>query len=635
MKKLYFLLLAFSLFITANAQIVNIPDAKFKAVLLKASSSDFIAQDLDRNDIKIDLNSDGEIQESEALQVVYLNLFASSISSLIGISKFINLKELDCSYNSLPSLDISGLTNITSLNCSGNFIPLESLNVSGLTNLKSLDCSDNQLTSLDVSGLTNLSSLSCGRNLLPTLNVSGLTNLTSLDCGDNLLPSLNVSSLTNLNYLYCYNNLLPSLDVSGLINLRSLYCSDNQIPSLNVSVLTNLRSLYCSNNQIPSLNVSGLTNLYSLYCDNNLLPSLDVSGLVNLETLNCSNNLLPSLNVSSLTNLTSLNCGNNLLPSLNVSGLTKLEWLTCNNNLLPSLNLSGLTKLQDLDCNNNLLPSLNLTGLINLSDLDCSSNQLTTLDLSGLTYLNRLDCSSNQLVDLILKGVNGVQVECSNNLFSQLDFSDTKGNIYLFCYNSPNLTNINLKNNSRDRIYISGKINLKYICADVNEIKSFQDEIDSYDNDININSYCSFTPGGDFYTIQGNQKFDSNNNGCDALDVIVPNLKFTITDGTTTGSLISDASGDYSIPVQAGTHTITPVLENSTYFTISPISKKVVFPTQSSPFIQNFCIKPNGFRPDLEITLLPLQPARPGFDAKYKIVYKNKGNTIQSATSYF
>jgi hypothetical protein len=34
MKKIYFLLLAFSLFTIANAQIINFTDAKFKAVLL-------------------------------------------------------------------------------------------------------------------------------------------------------------------------------------------------------------------------------------------------------------------------------------------------------------------------------------------------------------------------------------------------------------------------------------------------------------------------------------------------------------------------------------------------------------------------------------------------------------------------
>jgi hypothetical protein len=144
-----------------------------------------------------------------------------------------------------------------------------------------------------------------------------------------------------------------------------------------------------------------------------------------------------------------------------------------------------------------------------------------------------------------------------------------------------------------------------------------------------VNSYCSFTPGGTFYTIQGNQKLDSNNDGCDANDMAIPNLKYTITSGATTGSSISNASGNYSIPVQAGTHTITPKLENPSYFNVSPTTVNVTFPTQTSPFTQNFCITPNGVRPDLEVTLLPLQSARPGFDAKYKLVYKNKGNTIQ------
>jgi hypothetical protein len=141
-----------------------------------------------------------------------------------------------------------------------------------------------------------------------------------------------------------------------------------------------------------------------------------------------------------------------------------------------------------------------------------------------------------------------------------------------------------------------------------------------------------FTPGGDFHIIQGNQKIDSNKNGCDVNDLPIPNLKYTITSGTTTGSIISDASGNYSIPVQAGTHTITPKLENPNYFTVSPTTVNVTFPTQMSPFTQNFCITANGVRPDLEVTLLPLQPARPGFDAKYKLVYKNKGNTIQSGS---
>ena len=182
-------------------------------------------------------------------------------------------------------------------------------------------------------------------------------------------------------------------------------------------------------------------------------------------------------------------------------------------------------------------------------------------------------------------------------------------------------------------ISFSGNPTLKYICVDEKELSGIQKQATDYGySNCVVNSYCSFVPEGTFYTIQGNQKLDANKNGCDIYDIIMPNLKCTITNGTTTGSLISDASGNYSIPVQAGTHTITPKLENPTYFTVSPTSVNVTFPTQTSPFVQNFCITPNGVRPDLEVTLLPLQPARPGFDAKYKLVYKNKGNTIQSGS---
>jgi uncharacterized repeat protein (TIGR01451 family) len=58
----------------------------------------------------------------------------------------------------------------------------------------------------------------------------------------------------------------------------------------------------------------------------------------------------------------------------------------------------------------------------------------------------------------------------------------------------------------------------------------------------------------------------------------------------------------------------------------------VNFPTQTSPFNQNFCITPNGVHNDLEVVIIPLLPARPGFDATYKILYKNKGNTTLSGS---
>jgi uncharacterized repeat protein (TIGR01451 family) len=84
--------------------------------------------------------------------------------------------------------------------------------------------------------------------------------------------------------------------------------------------------------------------------------------------------------------------------------------------------------------------------------------------------------------------------------------------------------------------------------------------------------------------------------------------------------------------VHAGTHTFTPVFENPSYFEVSPVSSTVTFPTTASPFMQDFCVTANGVHPDLEVIIMPIGGARPGFDAKYKIVYRNKGTNTQSGS---
>lgn len=47
-----------------QAQIVNIPDTNFKAKLLAANTTNSIAADSFNNNIKIDINNNGEIEVS-------------------------------------------------------------------------------------------------------------------------------------------------------------------------------------------------------------------------------------------------------------------------------------------------------------------------------------------------------------------------------------------------------------------------------------------------------------------------------------------------------------------------------------------------------------------------------------------
>lgn len=589
MKKFYFTVLSFCLFCIANAQIVNVPDANFKAELLAADSTNTTAKNLAGDYFKIDADNDGEIQESEALNVSYLEVLNLNISFLSGIEFFTNLQELDCSSNQLTNLNVSGLDSLQILNCSDNI--LTTIDVSGLTNLQNLKCSDNQLTNLDVGGLTNLQGLNCSDNQITILNVSGLTNLQSLVCANNLLNNLNITGLANLQYVFCIYNQLSNIDLTGLTSLQSLNCTSNQLTNVDISGLVNLQNLYLSNNQLTNINVSGLTNLQVLHCSSNLFTNLDVSGLTNLSYLVCAINSLTNLNLSGLTNLGYLDCSINQLSNLDLSGLN-LGYLDCSDNQLTNIDLNSLINLQDLNCYDNLFTNIDVSGLTNLQNLDCSFNLLTNLDVSGLTNLGYLFCSFNQLANLFIK----------NDTNEFVDFS----------YNP----------------------NLQYICADESQLTDIQSQINSsgYGATCTVNSYCSFTPGGTFYTIQGNNKFDLNSNGCDTLDVEYPNLKLNFSDGTTNGNLISNTSGNYSIPVQAGTHMITPLLQNPTYFNVSPTTATVTFPVTTSPFVQDFCITANGVHNDLEINLLPTSFAVPGFDANYKIIYKNNGTQTQSGS---
>ena len=65
MKKLYFVLIGLLVFSGVEAQIINFTNPNFKSELLMASTYNGIAHDLNGNNVKIDTNSDGEIQLSE------------------------------------------------------------------------------------------------------------------------------------------------------------------------------------------------------------------------------------------------------------------------------------------------------------------------------------------------------------------------------------------------------------------------------------------------------------------------------------------------------------------------------------------------------------------------------------------
>ncbi|WP_293871928.1 T9SS type A sorting domain-containing protein [Flavobacterium sp.] len=573
-----------------------------------------------------------------------LNLFNSQLTSL-DVNNLPNLKKLNCGKNDLTSLTISNLLNLDTLNCAYN-LQLTNLSLSNLPNLKSLSCNGGvngsgttgTLTTLNVNGLTSLEFLDCQFNQLTTLNLNGLTNLKNLVYNNNLISSLTLNNLPNLVALDCSSNQITNLDVSNLTSLKSIACGGNLLTSLNLNNLPNLTNLNCNSNQLTQASITGvLTNLTDFNCNSNQLTSLDLTGFNNLKNLDCYNNNLTTLNLTGLSNLNYVQCSNNNLSALNLSGLNSLGALVCNSNQLTSLNLTGLNKLVSLYCSNNQITNLNLNDLTNLISLDCSLNQISNLNVSNNIFLDSILCNNNQLSSLNLFNSKFLyRLNASNNLLTTLDLG-TLGYLGEMLVNNNQLTTLFAKNGSNETMILDNNPNLTYICADTSQVATIQGQLNglSFTNTV-CNSYCSFTPGGNFNTITGTAIFDGNNNGCDVLDGVKPFVRFDINDGVESGATVTNINGIYSYFTNEGDFTIAPNVENQSWFNFSP-------PTVAIPFVDNnnnnanqdFCITANGVHNDVEVVVAPITPARPGFDAEYNIVFKNKGNQTLSGNINF
>ena len=364
---------------------------------------------------------------------------------------------------------------------------------------------------------------------------------------------------------------------------------------------------------------------------------LNAIAFINNVSVKIDTNNNGEIEINEASVITRLNVYSSNIANLDgINNFTNLVYLDCSSNLLTTLNFSQNVLLTNLSCELNFLANINVTQNTLLFYFNCSGNQLTNINISQNVLLGELYCAGNQLTNLDVSNNNNIYyVVCNRNLITSLDLSNNNLLASLVVNNNP-IQYIILKNNHIDNLihFLPNSCpNLQYICVDEIELNDIQNQVTQlgYTN-CQVNSYCSFTPGGQFYTIQGQNKFDNENNGCDIADGSIPYLKFSISSGTTTGSIISNNTGNYSIPVQTGSHTITPILENSSYFNVSPTNIVVNFPAQASPFTQNFCITPNGEIHDVEISILPVGVAIPGFDCNYQIIYKNKGNQTENGT---
>jgi uncharacterized repeat protein (TIGR01451 family) len=727
MKKITLLLLLCTAL--ANAQL-TFTDTWLKNYLLASTSTNNIALNFSLQSVKIDVNSNGEIEASEAALIKRIWIEHPNVTNLGGIQGFTNLTDLDVKLTpvtavtlapmpslqklqflecaSLTSFNISGMTGLTQVSASENPL-MTSVNLAGCVSLTDVIIRNTGLTSLDVSGNTSVANLYLDHNEIATISVAGCTNMNGILLTGNQLTSLNVSGLAQLFAFIVDDNIpLTSINASGCTNLQQVtdqgVISNGNLLTADFSNCSSLQNLTINNTFLQTINVTGCSSLITLDLNGNNLEALNLTGCNSLTMLQCPNNNIQTINfgdataltqvvayaneitnafnfgpsitsldlalnqisvidASGLTSLSNLSLAGNPLTNINVSGCSSLSGISFDNVSTPlkNINISNCTSMTQLQFSSPSIETVNIQGcsalttvsidgitgsstmaaldasnLPNLTTLACRNVSLGAIDVSGSPALTIIDLYENNVTEIDLSdNPNIQQLELYRNNLQTIDLSHQVNLQYAnLSFNIP-LISVFAKNGKAETLdFDSFNENLVFVCQDESGVPATQSELNNNPLITAVcNSYCSFTPGGDYNTITGHIAFDFNGNGCDEGDLPQPNIKVGINDGNTPGATFTDPNGNYSFYTGAGNFDLMGTFENPAYFNVSPLAATLSFPAvDNSTQTQNFCLTANGIHPDVEIVLTPIGPARPGMDAYYQIIYKNKGNQAVSGS---
>lgn len=587
----------------------------------------------------------------------------------LNISNFNNLNTFTIKRINLGSLTLSSLpslVNFTNNGTSCNEVT-SSLLLTNLPLLYDVKILDLNLAIVNINNLNSLYNLELNCKKITSLNLAALPQLYNFKYNDfsspttSALPMLTIQNLPNLYSIYLSRMDIGGINLNNLNNLYSLIITNDQpstsytpqtinysfsnFPNLNYVQLDEIKTTNLSFQNVPNLTTlkfreSTIGTSYSI--QNLPLENLfidDMSTLNNVALNNLPN--FKNLSITQCSNIQSLNFGNT---NTTLKSFFLKSTISIPSTSISSLNFTNFPQLNSLTINY-YLTTLTLNNLPSLNYLNCSSNKLNALSLINFPQLNELVCNYNQPttstpykwpLTLNLPQLTKLDVNYNNARLANLDLSNCPilNEIHYKLSNSNNtgiIPYLNLKNgNPNFSIFESNAIT--NICVDSSAEKTVLQGLNTNLQSTIFTTYCNFNPGGTFSSLQGNSKLDSNLNGCDSTDAPFPMINFSIESGGISNSYFADNTGNYTIPFIDGQYTVSPVFENPSYYTFSPTSVTLNFPTDASPVNQSFCVTPNGNHNDLEITLIPYIPARPGFDAIYKLNYKNKGNQVQSGT---
>lgn len=472
------------------------------------------------------------------------------------------------------------------------------------------------------------------------------------NCNDftiNATDTPNLSQVTDTSFMFneCvnFNQSINNWDVSNITNMVAMFhgCTSFNQPlnSWDVSSVTTLSQIFQNasnfNQSLDSWDVSNVTDMSNMFSDsssyNQLLNSWDVSSVSNMNQMfngaTSFNQPIGNWNTSSLTELVSVFQGatsfNQLIDSWdisNVTNMTQLFYQASNyNQPIDIWDVSNVTNMSTMFAN---ASSFNQP----LNNWDVSNvDSMWSMFFSASDFNQPLDnwntSSVNSMYEMF-ENATSFDQDLSSWDFSNISYAYGWGDMLSY---------------SNLSVYHYDKLLSKLASTSITNINLGVHGLDYCDS--NARNHLIYSNGwyftGDSYSLNcnsiiGSVYYDLNNDGCNVSDIEVSNLLVKAEDANlfNISSIVTNSS--YEIPVHTGSQTV--YLTNlPDYFTATPQSETVDFLTTSTEQV-DFCLTANQTIEDLNITILPINSARPGFEANYKLVIENVGTqTVNNASA--
>ena len=344
---------------------VNFPDAALKAYLVNNYDDD----------------GDGEISIAESDNITMINCSGKGVSDLSGLEVCSNLVTLNCSNNSITTIELPNLAQLVTLTCNGN--PIERINLNNCTaleylNLQGVTTNAINGNAISIDGYTQANALyfTAQNTKFTSFTFKNSNTVTSLEYYGEFtdVNNTNNTALTSVVFfapveiaVLSGNSVLEGLNIQSLLQLSSLDIQNCKLQALDVTKNLALTELICSNNGLTTLDVSNNTALEKLYCNNNQLPKINVTANTALKEFDIADNLLSALNVRNNTELTYLSVSNNAEMSMvDVKSNPALETLIASGLAITDIDLRENTLLKGAELFNTNLTTINklaTTGL--------------------------------------------------------------------------------------------------------------------------------------------------------------------------------------------------------------------------------------------------------------------------------